>query len=93
MLTRQHLLSEDEVGAGCCLPLQRRVTTQIMRSWEPHLKAQPPNRRCQDLRMLHSKVSVNATSRVPEDAPGHSALGGDRAAAEQMEESRADLRT
>ena len=56
MLAGQHLLSEEEVGAGCCLPLQRRVTTQIMRNWEPHLKAQPPSRRCQDLRMLHSKV-------------------------------------
>ena len=27
--------------------------------------------------MLHSKVTVNATSRVPEDAPGHSVLQHD----------------
>ena len=66
MLARQHLLSEEEVGAGADL-----------RNWEPHLKARPPSRRCQDLRMLHSKVSVNATSRVPEDAPGHSILQHD----------------
>ena len=73
MLARQHLLSEEEVVAGNCLPLQRRVTTQIMRNWQPHLtaQAQPPSTRCQNLRMLHSKVTVNATSRAPEDAAGH----------------------
>ena len=76
MLARQHLLSEEEVVAGNCLPLQRRVTTQIMRNWAPHLtaQAQPASIRCQHLRMLHSKVTVNATSRVPEGAAGHSIL-------------------
>ena len=77
MLARQHLLSEEEVGAGFCLPQQCRVTAQIMGNWEPHLNAQPPSRRCQDLRMLHRKVSVNASSRVPEDSPGHSILQHD----------------
>ena len=77
MLARQHLLSEEEVGAGFCLPQQRRVTAHIMDNWKPHLNAQPPSRRCQDLRMLHREVSVNASSRVPEDSPGHSILQHD----------------
>ena len=37
MLARQHLLSEEEVVAGNCLPLQRRVTKQIMRNWQPEV--------------------------------------------------------
>jgi hypothetical protein len=76
MLARQHLLSEEEIVAGCSPPLQRRVTTQIMRHWEPHLTAQkePPSARCKHLRMLHGKVTVNAISRVPEGEAGHSIL-------------------
>jgi hypothetical protein len=77
-LERQHLLSEEEMVASCSLPLPlpRRVTAQIMRHWKPHLTAQeePPSARCKHLRMLHSKVTVNAILRVPEGAPGHSIL-------------------
>ena len=64
--------------ASTCLPA-RRVTTQIMRYWEPHLtsQAQPPSLRCQHLRLLHSKETVNATSDVSGGAPGHSVLQHD----------------
>ena len=56
MLARQHLLSEEEIVAGCS----------------------PPSARCKHLmRMLHSKVTVNTISRVPEGEPGHSILQHD----------------
>ena len=35
MLVRQHTLSEEEVAAGCSLPLQRRVTTQMTANHVP----------------------------------------------------------
>ena len=35
LLAKQHSLSEEEIGAGCVLPPQRRVTAQIMRHWGP----------------------------------------------------------
>jgi hypothetical protein len=58
MLARQHLLSEEEIVAGCSPPMQRRVTTQIMRYWEPHLTAQeePPSSRRKNLCMLRSML-------------------------------------
>jgi len=31
LLAKQHPLSEEEIGAGCVLPPQRRVAAQIMR--------------------------------------------------------------
>ena len=50
-----------------------------MRYWEPHLTDQSSasSLRCQHLRMLHSKVTVNATSDVSEGDPGHSILQHD----------------
>jgi len=64
--------SEVEIVPGCSLPLQRRVSTQIMRHWEPHLTAQEevPSARRKHLRMLHCKVPA-------EGAPGHSILQHD----------------
>ena len=41
------------------------------------IQDQPPSLRCQHLRMLHGKVTVNAASRVREVDPGHSILQHD----------------
>ena len=36
----QSNLSEEEIGAGCSLPPQSRVTKQVMRHWAPHVAAE-----------------------------------------------------
>ena len=79
LLHKQHSLSEKEIGAGCVLPPQRRVTKQVMRNWEPHVTAKdaPPNDRCRQMLELHCKQSFPAISRVAKGEPGHSILGPD----------------
>ena len=79
LLHKQHQLSEEEIGAGCVLPLQRRVTGQIMSHWGPHAtaKAEPPSARCQHLRMLHRTHTCIATSSTDDGEPGHSILQHD----------------
>jgi len=68
LLAKQHSLSEEEIGAGCVLPPQRRITAQIMRHWGPHVTAlqEPPSARCLHLRTLHCTHTCIATSRKEE---------------------------
>jgi hypothetical protein len=70
-LAKQHSLSEEEIGAGCVLPPQRRITAQIMRHWGPHATAlqEPPSARCLHLRTLHCTHTCIATSRKEEGEP------------------------
>ena len=74
LLAKQHQLSEEEIGAGCVLPPQRRVTAQIMRHWGPHASAkeEPPSARCKHLRMLHRTHTCIAISSTKDGEPGHS---------------------
>jgi len=55
MLAKQQTLSEEEIGAVCSLPVQSRVTKQVMRHWAPHVAAKeaPPNDRCKQMLALH----------------------------------------
>ena len=71
LLAKQHSLSEEEIGAGCVLPPQRRITAQIMRHWGPHVTAlqEPPSARCLHLRTLHCTHMCIATSRKEEGEP------------------------
>ena len=79
LLAKQHQLSEEEIGAGCVLAPQRRVTAQSMRHWGPHASAEeePPSARCKHLRMLHRTHTCIAISSTEDGEPGHSILQHD----------------
>ena len=51
---------EGDAAARASLPLQRRVTAQVMKNWPQHLQAaaNPPSRRAKDMLQLHCVQSV-----------------------------------
>jgi len=80
MLARQHLLSEEEIVAGCSPPMQRRVTTQIMCHVSLGAAPHRPGGAAQRQVQAHAHASQHGDrqiSRVSKGEPGHSILQHD----------------
>ena len=86
MLAQQQTLSDEEIGAGCLLPVQSRVTRQVMRHWAPHVagKEAPPNVRsgaCRFSRFTASRASLSSRARRranPGISKGHCDINQER---------------
>ena len=75
-LASQHVSEEEE---ACRLPLQRRVTSQVMRHWAQHtaIADNAPSARQRHLDALHKTLACDAISRTKAGEPGHSILQTD----------------